>query len=82
MRNDEPGESDALPLVLSRLDGRPVLTVGDFEGFAQHGGMVGLNKSNDGKIHLRLNLGAVKTSGLRISGKLIRVAELVDSEGN
>ena len=74
-------ETGALPSILARLSGRPVLTVSDFDDFARRGGMIGLNKTNDGKIHLRINLSAVKVSGVRISGKLIRVAELVEFGG-
>lgn len=71
-------ESRNLSRILARLDGQPLLTVGDFEAFSQRGGMVGLNQNAEGKIRLRINLEAVRSSHLTVSGKLLRVAEVVN----
>ncbi|MEO6567560.1 MAG: YfiR family protein [Opitutaceae bacterium] len=70
------GEEANLPRILRVLRGRPVLTVGDFEGFAAGGGMIRFIKEPTGKIQLRINLEAFKANGLTVSAKLLRVAEV------
>jgi len=71
-------EQPNLPRILRELEGRPILTVGEFDGFASGGGMVHLYQNSEGKIHLRINLAAVRASGLTVSGKLLRVAETIN----
>jgi hypothetical protein len=75
-------EEANLPRILRGMAGRPALTVGEFDGFATGGGMVRLYQNTEGKIRLRINLGAVRASGLTVSGKLLRVAETVNPGGN
>jgi hypothetical protein len=66
--------------ILSGLKNRSVLTVGDFENFAQgHGGMIRFITEKN-KIRFRINLDAAKASGLTISSKLLRSAEIAGSE--
>jgi YfiR/HmsC-like len=67
-------ESDRLEQILTGLKGRNILTVGDLEDFALHGGMIQLLTEKN-KIRMRINLGAVKAANLTISSKLLRVAE-------
>jgi hypothetical protein len=72
--------SDDLPSldpVLADLRGRPVLTVGDGEPFARHGGMIGLLVEGN-KMRFAINPGAAHRSGLRISSKLLALATLVN----
>jgi len=57
------------------------LTVSENNGFAAQGGMIGF-VYRDGKIKLQINLDAVKQSGLRISAKLLEVAEIVRGSGH
>jgi hypothetical protein len=67
---------DRLPALLSQLKGSPVLTVGDFDGFAQQGGMVNLllvQKS----VKIDINQAAVEEAGLQISAKLLKLARIV-----
>lgn len=71
-------ESRNLSRILARLAGRPLLTVGDFDAFSLRGGMVGFSQNAEGKIRLRINLEAVRASHLAVSGKLLRVAEVVN----
>ena len=68
-------ERDRAGQVLSNLKGRTVLTVSDIEGFTELGGMIQFftEKNN---IRMRINLDAVKASNLRVSSKLLRVAEV------
>ncbi|HWA87030.1 MAG TPA: YfiR family protein [Opitutus sp.] len=68
-------ERDDLPAVMAALHGRPVLTVGDFDGFLRQGGMVLLHPSGK-RIRLRVDRDAARAAGLTMSAKLLRVAEL------
>lgn len=57
------------------------LTVGEREGFAAQGGMIGfVNK--DSRIKLQINLPAIRKSGLKISAKLLEVAEVIGGAGH
>jgi len=71
-------ESDRLDQILASLAGKPVLTVGDFEGFALRGGVIRLTTVG-GKIRLRINLDSAKAAKLTISSKLLRPAQIVAS---
>lgn len=66
---------------LAALKGRSILTVGDFEGFAQRGGIVRFATVGN-KIRLRVNLAAAQQAKLTISSKLLRPAEIVQPGGD
>jgi hypothetical protein len=68
-------ERDRVAQILSNLKGRSVLTVSDLDGFTELGGMIQFftEKNN---IRMRINLDAVKAANLRVSSKLLRVAEV------
>ncbi|MDD5275862.1 MAG: YfiR family protein [Methylovulum sp.] len=68
------GEPSATPPTLHNQ-----LTVGESPGFAQHGGMIGFI-NQDGRIKLQINLAAIKQSGLKISAKLLEVADIIDGD--
>ncbi|MDO9107322.1 MAG: YfiR family protein [Methylovulum sp.] len=56
--------------------GGSTLTVGENEGFAAQGGMIGfVNK--DSRIKLQINLPAIRQNGLQISAKLLEVADII-----
>ncbi|MCJ7829966.1 MAG: YfiR family protein, partial [Desulfobacterales bacterium] len=63
--------------ILNGLARRPVLTIGDSEGFAREGVIINLVKSR-GKIRFEINLEAAKRSGLDISSKLLKLAMVVE----
>jgi YfiR/HmsC-like len=69
-------ESAHLESVLSQLRGKPTLTVSDIETFVNRGGMVRF-VSEKNKVRLRLNMAAIEASRLKVSSKLLRIAELV-----
>jgi hypothetical protein len=71
-------ESERLGEILASLAGKPILTVGDIEGFAVRGGVIRL-ATLGGKIRLRINLDSAKAAKLTISSKLLRPAEIVAS---
>ena len=57
------------------------LVVGESEEFIDQGGMIGfVNKQ--GKIKLQINLKTIKQSGLKVSAKLLEVAERVKGDYN
>lgn len=62
--------------VLAYLAGKRVLTVGDGADFTQLGGVIGF-VNVDGKVRLQVNRNSAETAQLRISAKLLRVAEQV-----
>lgn len=59
---------------LEHLAGKRVLTVSDTADFAQRGGVIGF-VNVDGKLRLQVNRGAAEASQLRISAKLLRLAD-------
>jgi hypothetical protein len=65
-----------LDQVVAALKDRNVLTVGDFEGFTRHGGMIRFVTVGN-KIRLRVNLAAAQQANLTISSKLLRPAQIV-----
>jgi hypothetical protein len=67
--------------VLASRDGDKTLTVGENEGFAMQGGMIGFVHRQD-KIKLQVNMNTLKHSHLKISAKLLEVTELIGGEGN
>jgi hypothetical protein len=74
-------ESKRLKNILAVMNGKSVLTVSDIEGFARSGGMIRLMMAG-GKVHFRINLVSTKKARLRISSKLLRLAEIAGTERN
>jgi hypothetical protein len=70
-------ESEQVPAVLAQLDGRSVLTVGETMGFARAGGMIGLVRRGE-VVRFRVNAGAVARCGLKLSSKLLQLAERIE----
>lgn len=68
-------KANNLSEVILSLKGRNILTVGDSNGFLQHGGMVRFFTKNN-KIQLQINPEAAKAANLIISSKLLRLAEI------
>ena len=63
--------------------GHAILTVGESEGFAQEGGMIGFSLEEN-KIRFEINLEAVERANLRVSARLLALAKTVlgTSRGN
>lgn len=64
-----------LRTVLRELEPRATLTVGDNPAFIRAGGMIRFF-SEDSKIRLQINPEAARSSGLMISSKLLRLADI------
>jgi hypothetical protein len=53
-----------------------VLTVGEMDGFAEHGGMINLMVANK-TVQIEINQAVADQAGLQISSKLLKLAHLV-----
>ena len=73
-------ETRKLGEILRRTRSAPMLTVSDVDGFAKAGGMVGFIIRKN-KIRFQINPSAATQAGLRLSAKLLRLAEIVEDEG-
>ena len=62
---------------LDSASGEPVLTISDEPDFAESGGMIGLS-TRDGKVTIRINVGAYESSNLTVSSQLLELAELIN----
>ena len=65
-------------MLFNTLKDADALTVGESSDFANHGGMINFI-DKDSKISFEVNLDAVNRSGLRITSKILRIADRVIS---
>jgi hypothetical protein len=63
--------------ITSDLRRRSILTVSDIEGFARDGGGMVRFAMEKGKVTLIVNLEAVNAAGLKLDGRLLRMADIV-----
>ena len=71
---DDPGKQS----VFASIADDPVLTIGDTNGFAASGGMLGLSINNN-RVGFEVNLNAARDAGLDISASLLQLATIVTS---
>lgn len=64
-------------VVVNALGATSILTVGETAGFAANGGMVNFT-GDESEVRFEINEGAARRAGLKISSKLLRLAELVE----
>jgi len=62
--------------ILRQLQGRSTLTVGECDGFAEGGGMLGLRFDN-GNVRFDINLAAIAAARLQASSRLIEIGRVV-----
>ena len=62
--------------IISALNGRPILTVGDLPEFARRGGMINFYLEGQ-KVRFEINRAAAHASGLKLSSQLLSLARLV-----
>lgn len=74
-------ESADLKQVLSRIQARGILTVGDSAGYAEQGVMINFYQEQD-KIRFEINLEAAHRAGFQISSQLLRLARIVRETGS
>ena len=73
-------QSRDLKRIASTLDHRSILTVGETKDFAARSGIIGF-EVNQRRLRLRINLAAANATGLTISSKLLRQADIVTPRG-
>ena len=67
--------------ILKATKGRPTLTVGDTDGFAQKGVIINFYEDKN-KIRFEINLAAADQIGLVVSSRLLKLARIVEDNGN
>lgn len=72
-------EKMELARILHALNGKAILTISDIDGFAESGGMIELRREKD-RVMFRINLEAVRKSGLYISAQLLQLGEIVGEQ--
>ena len=86
LRTDEPRGCHVLFLgasrqwqlakIQERIGNGSVLTVGEGKGFVEHGGVVGL-VTEENRVRLQINVKAAEHARLKISSRLLSMAQLV-----
>ena len=69
-------EKARLPEILNAVRDSAMVTVGETEQFLTQGGMINFTKKAN-KIHLEINLDAARHANLKLSSKLLSVADVV-----
>lgn len=72
-----PDQAKKIPDILEQLEGRPVLTISDMEGFCELGGMIQF-VSIQGKMRFYINRRAAEHAQLTISSQLLKMAKIVE----
>jgi hypothetical protein len=67
-------EQDRLGRIFPALEHRPMLTVSDMDGFTSEGGMI-LLKRKSGTMRFEINRETAEKAGLKISSKLLKLAD-------
>ncbi|QID18962.1 YfiR family protein [Nitrogeniibacter mangrovi] len=74
-------EQRRLNATLRDLDGAPVLTVSDIDGFVEAGGAIGFVTEDD-RVRFDINRGTLEHDGLKLSAQLLKLARrLVGEDG-
>ncbi|MDD5035854.1 MAG: YfiR family protein [Methylococcaceae bacterium] len=69
-------ETGKLNAIVESLGGKPVLTIGDGEGFAERGLIINFYLENQ-KVRFEINPNAARRAGLAISSQLLKLARIV-----
>jgi hypothetical protein len=65
--------------ILKIINQNGVLTIGEFGGFLESGGMINFTM-HDKKIRFEVNLQATRDSGLKLRSKLLKLAKRIINE--
>ena len=68
-------DPDEIKKILKKVEGKNILTVADSPNFVRWGGMIRFYTEDD-RIRLQINNTIAKAEGLKISSKLLRVAQV------
>jgi hypothetical protein len=69
--------ADRLSSIIARTRDKPILTVSDTNGFAEHGVLINFYR-HEGKVKFEINEGAAHASGLTFSYLLLNLARIVN----
>jgi hypothetical protein len=69
-------EKAHLPEILNAVRDSAIVTVGETEQFLAQGGVINFTKKTN-RIHLEINLDAARRANLKLSSKLLGVADVV-----
>ena len=69
-------ERRRLAMILSMTETQSVLTVSDIDGFAEKGGMVGLQLV-DQRVQFDVNLGALYSANIKLPAQVLKLARLI-----
>lgn len=72
-------EEARLPTILDYVGRLPILTVADMGRFTNSGGIIAL-KEVDNRSRIEINIGAAEQAGLKLSSKLLRLADMVSTQ--
>jgi hypothetical protein len=72
-------EEPRLGAILRAAHARKILTVGDMEGFASRGGIIGLGLYGD-RVGFEINVESARQAGLTISSRLLSLAKDIHRE--
>jgi hypothetical protein len=64
------------PELHTELMAKPMLTVGDFDGFSDSGGMIEFTRT-DNRIGVKINTGALAAAHLQVQDRLLKLASVV-----
>jgi hypothetical protein len=73
-------EGDDVARILRRLEGSPVLTVGEEADFARQGGVVRFRVDED-RVGFEINVDSAERAGLKMSSQLLKLARIVRAPG-
>ena len=71
-------QSGKVHAIIDKLGNKPIVSVGETEWFARDGGIIGLVKSGT-QIQMQVNVEAAQKAGVRISPRLLNLAQTVTS---
>ncbi len=71
-------ESNELQSILDITADRPILTIGDTDGYTESGVIINFYVDGD-RLHFKINIKAVNRSGLHLDSFLLDYAQIVDS---
>jgi len=69
-------EENRLEQILTALDGKSIMTVGDMPGFAERGGMINFRLEGT-KVRFDINPDAARRAALTLSAQLLKLARIV-----
>ncbi len=68
-----------LKKIISKVSGKPVLTIGETKKFTELGGVINFFLKNN-RLHFEINTNAAEKQGLKMSSRLLDLAVIVDGQ--